>query len=78
MSGCCLREVSLKPSLKMILQFRDGIMYKPGASFYDAETDKTLVCCSGTVYASLDPPAPPPVEEKTVLACPTYSCGDLR
>jgi len=61
MSGCCLR---------------DGIMYKPGASFYDAETDKTLVCCSGTVYASLDPPAPPP-EEKTVLACPTYSCGDL-
>ena len=25
----------------------------------------------------MDPP-PPPVEEKTVLACPTYSCGDLR
>jgi len=38
MSGCCLR---------------DGIMYKPGASFYDPDTDKTLVCCSGTIYASL-------------------------
>ena len=28
-------------------------MYKPGASFYDPTTDKTLVCCSGNVYASL-------------------------
>ena len=28
-------------------------MYKPGASFYDPDTDKTLVCCSGTIYASL-------------------------
>lgn len=65
MSGCCLR---------------DGIMYKPGASFYDSDTDKTLVCCSGNIYASLDEPAAqePPVTEKTVLACPTYSCGDLE
>lgn len=64
MSGCCLR---------------DGIMYKPGASFYDATMDKTLVCCSGSVYASIDePPAPPPEPEKTVLACPTYSCGEVE
>ena len=34
MSGCCLR---------------DGVMYKPGATFYDAETDSTLVCCSGEI-----------------------------
>ena len=28
-------------------------MYKPGASFYDEAEDKTLVCCSGNIYASL-------------------------
>ena len=28
-------------------------MYKPGASFYDEVEDKTLVCCSGNIYASL-------------------------
>ena len=32
---------------------RNGIMYKPGASFYDEAEDKTLVCCSGNIYASL-------------------------
>jgi len=74
MSGCCLK---------------DGIMYKPGASFYDAATDTTLVCCSGSIYASLpdsSPPPPPAQEptteadlisttEKSALACPSYSCG---
>jgi len=48
MSGCCLK---------------DGIMYKPGAYFYDPQTDKTLVCCSGSIFSSFTeapPPAPPP------------------
>merc|ERR1719318_1431688 len=55
MSGCCLK---------------DGIMYKPGASFYDAATDTTLVCCSGSIYASLpdnSPPPPPPTTEAPVI-----------
>jgi len=69
MSGCCLK---------------DGIMYKPGASFYDAATDTTLVCCSGSIYASMDAgPSPPPTTpapvisttEKSALACPSYGCG---
>lgn len=71
MSGCCLK---------------DGIMYKPGASFYDAATDTTLVCCSGSIYASLpdnSPPPPPPTTEaaviptteKSTLSCPSYGCG---
>ena len=65
MSGCCLRcqvtdcimscygwlprrHVMLPNNLS-----RNGIMYKPGASFYDEAEDKTLVCCSGNIYASL-------------------------
>lgn len=71
MSGCCLK---------------DGIMYKPGASFYDATTDTTLVCCSGSIYASLpdnSPPPPPPTTEaplissteKSTLSCPSFGCG---
>jgi len=64
MSGCCLK---------------DGIMYKPGATFYDAATDTTLVCCSGSIYAQTDN-TPPMTEattttEKSALACPSYSCG---
>ncbi len=27
--------------------FKDGLMYKPGATFYDPILEKTLVCCSG-------------------------------
>jgi hypothetical protein len=28
----------------------DGLMYKPGATFYDPIMQKTLVCCSGIIH----------------------------
>ena len=74
MSGCCLK---------------DGVMYKPGAMFHDPLTGKTLVCCSGNIYAALPPPAelpattpeptpaPEPVTEESELLCPSWECGPL-
>jgi len=61
MTGCCLR---------------DGVMYKPGARFYDEATDSTLVCCSGDILAALpEPTAEPVVEEPVKIQCPSYRCG---
>jgi len=63
MSGCCLR---------------DGVMYKPGATFFDQNLDKTLVCCSGDVFALLEEPAPKVEEpEESELLCRSFMCADI-
>ena len=62
MSGCCLK---------------DGIMYKPGATFYDAATDTTLVCCSGSIYAQTDN-TPPMVHHLLLFSNIQPSCPRQR
>ncbi|XP_023338533.1 uncharacterized protein LOC111709154 isoform X2 [Eurytemora carolleeae] len=64
MTGCCLR---------------DGVMYKPGATFFDGNLEKTLVCCSGDVFALLEEPkAPEPVTEESELLCQTFNCASVN
>jgi hypothetical protein len=36
-----------KKTISGYCPFKDGLMYKPGATFYDPILEKTLVCCSG-------------------------------
>ena len=35
-------------SFLVIPVLQDGVMYKPGATFFDGNLEKTLVCCSGS------------------------------
>jgi len=47
---------------------------------FEQQLDKTLVCCSGNVFALLEEPTPQPppepVTEESELLCPTFQCSD--